>query len=320
MGHKSINKNFYKSSLSKFLKKPNQIYIRNISLDDTFLIVDSTSQDSGLILLNIIISGISIMTMSQIAISARPENASYVDKLPSYKDIKKKFITSYIGRTLAACSGLAAAYPWLMQDPEMQDDENAEKIIQIVTDLVDNPSPNTRRIKPSVTNWQLYAKGEFGAAMGQMISCPSTGLKTINLAQDIILYGFKEAIDLLGINESTLEKFNITQELIVTKMREIYLSENSGLPINSIIYNEPKTIYSKIQNDILGNDIIRTGYTNSNSIRNIESNIIVTKNLAEKYLSSRELIAYKFAINTGDKNILKKYIDLVRFRSKKDIV
>lgn len=108
--------------------------------------------------------------------------------------------------------------------------------------------------------------------------------------------------------------------MIVTKIREIYLSENSGLPLNSIIYNEPKTIYSKIQNDILGNDIIRTGYSNSNPIGNSESNIVVTKSLAEKYLSSRELIAYKFAVNTGDKNILKKYIDLVKLRSKKDIV
>lgn len=318
MGRKSFKKNLNKSSLSRSLKRPKNLYVINLSFNDIYSILDSPSPDSGLILRNIIISGIAMMMMAQITISARPEGAEYVDKLPSYKDLKKKFISSSIGRTLASAAGLAASFPWLMQDPQMQDNDGTDKIILIITNMVDMPSPNTKRINPSISDWQLYAKGESGAAMGQMLSCPATNLKTINIEPTVSNYGFIEAFEWIGINQEYLDKFNITPEFIAKIIKETYLVEPTGMPMTNLVYDEPNNIFSKIQMEIMGDSLTRTGVINSVLSKGLEPDASITKSLVEKYLNPRELIAYKFAINTGDKNILKKYTDIVKSRSKED--
>lgn len=316
MGRKSFKKNLSKSSLSRSLKRPKNLYVINLSFNDIYSILDSPSQDSGLILKNIIVSGIALMIMAQITISARPEGAEYVDKLPSYKDIKRKFISSSIGRTLAASAGFAASFPYLMQDPQMQGHDGIEKIILLITNMVDMPSPNTKRINPSIADWQLYAKGESGAAMGQMLSCPATNLKTINIEPTVANYGFIEAFEWIGINEEYLNKFNITPESIAKIIKDTYLVEPTGMPLTNLVYEEPKNISSKIQKEIMGNSLTRSGVVNSVLSKGLEPDASITRSLVEKFLSPRELIAYKFAINTGDKNILKKYTDIVKSRSK----
>lgn len=80
-------------------------------------------------------------------------------------------------------------------------------------------------------------------------------------------------------------------------------------------YPEPNIIKSQIQKEILGEGIIRNGEINSKLIKGLKADSSITKLMIEKYLNSRELIAYKFAINTGDKNIIRKYTDLVKKRS-----
>jgi len=295
--------------------KSNNVYVNNISLQNTISIIDGNDRSSTQIVKNIVITGIIMLTMAQITISARPENAEYVDKLASYKDIKKKFVTSQVGRTLAAATGIAASYPYLMQDPQMKEND-AEKIRQIICDMVDMPSPNIRRIKPSIAEWQQYAKGEAGSAMGQIISCPSTNLKTINVDPNVTTYGIREAISALGISNELLSKHNITPATVVLEMRSIYLVDKAGLPIERLEYDEPTSIFSKIQKEVLNENLIRTGTINSNLVTGLEPEAAITRAQIEKHLNPRELIAYNFAINTGDKNILKKYTETVKKRAK----
>jgi hypothetical protein len=317
MGRRSLKKS-NKFSFSKSIRHPNNIYVINISLNNSFKIIDNSSPEAYLILKSMIITGISMMIMAQITVSALPEKYDYIDKLPSYIDIKKKFITSNHGRSLAAVSGLAASYPWLIQDPSMNDDDCADKIIHIIFDMIDNPSPNSKRIKPSVSDWQLFAKGEISAAFGQILSCPTTNFKTINIEPNISRFGFIEAYSLLGFDAEILNKYNITPELILNAMKTNFLTELSGLPVDSLSYNESNLIYSRIQADILDDKISRTGLVNSKLVKGQEPSSAITRAIIEKYLNPRELIAYNFAINTGDKNILKKYTDMIIERSKKD--
>ncbi len=318
MGRRTVKRTKNKKFFSKSFKMSNSLYILNSSVNDIVEIFDSSLNESKRIIENIIISGVSMLTMAQISLSALPENAEYVDKLPSYRDIKKKFITGPIGRTLAACSGIASAYPYLMQDPLLSGDDNTEILNTIVLDMVDNPSPNTRRIRPSIPDWQLFAKGEAGAAMGQMISCPSTNFKTVNIQPEVLKYNLTEAIGSLGINKEILNKHNITPTYIAGKIRNTYLVGTNGIPINKLIYDEPDTIHSKIQSEILKDEIQRSGLINTNLVKGQEPNIAISKTHIEKYLNRKELIAYKFAINTGDKNILKKYTDMIKERAKSD--
>lgn len=316
MGRRNFNRK-PKSSLSKAMKMSRNIYILNISANDIFEILDNDSLEAKTILRNIMITCVCMMIMAQTTISAKPEGAEYVDKLPSIKHIKKKFITSEVGRTFAASAGIAAAYPYLLQDPSMEN-ESEEKIIQIIVDMVDSPSPNVKRIKPSIDEWQRYSKGEAGAALGQIISCPSTNFKTINIDPRVNDFGIVEAVDSIGISKKTLEKYNITPEIIAKSIKDIYLIDEYGLPTSTVEYEEPNIIRSKIQQEILGDSIIRNGKIGTNLVKSMEPNAAITKTVVEKYLKPKELIAYKFAINTGDKNILRKYTDLVKKRAKED--
>lgn len=318
MGRKTkIRKTLNKKSFSKTIMKKNNMYLNNISFQDIFGIADSPeSEFASQILINILVSGVAMQIMSQIALSAQPEDAEYVDKLPSYKDMKKKFITSQHGRTLAAATGFATAYPYLMQDPVMQGDDVAEKIVQLITDAVDCPSPNVRRISPTIGEWAQFAKGEAGSVFGQMISCPSTNLKTINIdGPTIQKAGLEDAIKTVGISSQVLEKYEITVPTICNKMRSIFLINNSGIPIQKLEYDEPKTIYSKIQFEILGDYLDRVGTINATLQKGLEPDTAITRTLIEKYLSKYELLAYNLSIRSGDKNILKKYTDLVKKRA-----
>jgi hypothetical protein len=319
MGRKSLKRQPRMSKNTNFNMNKNSLYVNNISLEQMFQIMDSPeSEYSGTILKNILIAGIALNIMSQIVISAIPEKADYVDKLPSYKDMKKKFITDEPGRTLAACSGIAKSFPYLMQDPSMTKDDNLpQNVGNIVIDLVENPSPNSKRIKPSIAEWQKYAKGEMSAGLGQMISCPSTNLKTLNIdGAKIANYGLEDAIASLGISKETLSKYNISSESISDSILSIFLLSNKGIPVPSLYYDEPSSIFSKIQKEILGDKLKRTGNINSSLDKELEPETPITRTQIEKYLSGYELIAYNFAIKGGDKNILKKYIDLIKERSK----
>lgn len=319
MGRKAITRKFTKSnSFSKGSLKKNTMYLNNISLPDIFDIADAPdTEHGGQVLANILISGVAMQIMAQISLSAQPEDAEYVDKLPSYKDMKKKFITSQHGRTLASATGFATAFPYLMQDPTMQGDDTAEKIVQLIIDSVDCPSPNVRRIKPTIAEWEQFARGESGSAFGQMISCPSTNLKTINIEGSAIKNaGLEDAIKSVGISNQILEKHNITTTTICNEMRSIYLLNSAGIPVPKLEYDEPKTIFSKIQAEILGDELIRTGTINSALSKGLEPDASITRTLIEKYLTKYELIAYNFAIRSGDKNILRKYTELVKSRAK----
>lgn len=287
------------------------------------IIDDQESEYSGLIFKNMMIAGVMLIVMAQISISVMPEKTEYIDKLPSYKDIKKKFISSYIGRTLAACNGIAKAYPWLMQDPIMQGNDIPFKISKLIFDLVDNPTPNIRRIKPSVREWQLYAKGEYGAALGQMLSCPSTNLKILNLdGSKLKDYDLSDAFEAIGIKKEALDRYSITCFNISSDIKSNYLLNGSGMPINVLHYKEPRTIYSKIQEEIMSSNILRTDFfgSDNNTEKHLNFNELISLEQIENYLTKYELIAYNFALKSGDKNILKKYTELVKQRIKSNLL
>lgn len=306
---------FFLSSSNTLFKK-NNIYINRISFREMFDIVDyPESEYSGLILKNIIISGIMLNVMAQISISVLPEKMDYIDKLPSYKDVKKKFISSYIGRTVAACNGVAKAYPWLMQDSIMQGNDINLKISKIIFDLVDNPTPNVRRVKPSIGEWQIYTKGEAGAALGQMLSCPATNLRILNIdGSQVSRYGLNEAFEVLGIDQHILDKYSVNLHDISNDIRSIYLLNGSGMPVNFLQYRESEIVYSKIQEEILGGHIVRIDPKNNGIYQDRDFNKINQPVHLENYLTKYELIAYNFAIKSRDKNILKKYTDLLKQR------
>nr|YP_009145422.1 hypothetical protein [Cryptoglena skujai]AKL39047.1 hypothetical protein [Cryptoglena skujai] len=298
------------------LKKRECIYILNLEVNNVFELFDTFEfQASRDILMNFIITTISIFTMAQIAISAKPENLEYLDKLPSYVDIKRKFISSSIGRTFAACLGFARALPYLIHEKKFQNEYVALNSIKIITDMLNSTSSNTKKSKPSVSDWQIYAIGEMIAALGQMLSCPSTNLKFLNINQrEVVSYDLRQCIRKLGLNKKLYLKYNITLKDIKDSIQNVYMLDMKSIPMKKLIYTEPIIITSRIQNEILGNSILRNNFFN---IKDLEYKDLVSMMCViqkQKFLTKYELMAYDFAIKVGDKNILKKYTELIRKR------
>lgn len=320
---RKIKKNFNRLLASKASKYKNTLYVINISIRDMIEVIEVLNDinlDNEIkdLLDSILISCISMFTMSQISVSARPENFEYVDKLPSYKDLKRKFICSEHGRSLAACMGFAAAFPYAYQDKKIYD-EFPFIARTVIYDFIKTSGPNYKRIKPTVESWPAYAKGEMGAAIGQMLSCPATNLNVLNINSfEVCNFGILDAVNNSGISPAILDKYRVSIEDIKTKMRNIYLFDDNGTLLSNLTYNEPKLIYSKIQEEILGDFLFRDDIVNTNVVKGLESDFRITKKVIEDCLSKRELLAYNFAIRSGDKNILKRYIDLVKKRIKKD--
>jgi hypothetical protein len=300
--------------MNKVIKNSNSIVVLNRSLSDILLVIDGPNEEVPILLMNSVIAFIGMLTMAQITISARPEGSEYVDKLPSIKDIKSKILTSFRGRTLSALVGLTASFPYMMNDPRMKEND-IDNIITFAVDQIENPSPNTKRIRASTDEWPKYARGEASAAFGQMLSCPISNLKTLNISADVGEYGLDKAIEALGVNEEVLNKHNITKDKIITEFKKIFLVNEKGMPIEKIEYHEPTSIKSKIQEEIFGNLIFRNGNIGINLVQGMEPDAAISKSLVALFLNPRERIAYKFAIESGDKNILRKYTEMIRARS-----
>lgn len=269
------------------------------------------------ILESFVIVGIAIYILVQLSASSKPETAEWIEKLSSYKDIKQRIINGEHGMNVAACFGMALAFPYLMEDLQNTDTPVNENCCHLVRELVESHSSNVKRIKPSAKSAIPYARGEAGAFRGQMLSCPSTNIQILNIdGTQVLNYNLSDAIKKIGIDEKILKEYDINQEDIKEKIRNIFLVDNGGLPITILTYNEPDFVKSEIQNEVLGESLVRNNTVNTKLEKGSEPSSSITKNFITKHLSKNELFAYNIAIRTGDIQMAKKLTNLAVARSK----
>ena len=299
------------------LYKPNNLYLVNVSFSDAFELFDSCSKEIAKpIFEKFVITGLCIMSMVQISISARPEGPEFVDKLGSYKDLKG-IINSNNGRTVAACYGIAIAFPHAMDDFSKDLENMPDKLGTLANNMADALDVNSKRIKATSKDWYPYSKGEMGAAKGQMLSCPNTNINKLGIdGTEVIAYGVEKAIEKMGFDKSLFEKYDLTIDEIKFKFRKMMLTDGGGLPVDKVIYNEPTFISSKILDEIVGDKLIRNQEVKSKLEKGEIPESSVSKGFLAKYLSKLELYAYNIAIRSGDIKILKNLTDKAIARSK----
>lgn len=288
------------------------LYVLGLNMPKVFDLVDKTDMElSRIILMNIITANIALLIMSQISISLRPESIEYIDNIPSYVDLKRKFITSFVGRTLASCIGFARAFPYLSYNDKFKGEDVVGKSVEIISEMSNTSGSIRKRSHPSVSGWQLYALGEMQAALGQMLSCPSTNMGLLNIDDtEVCNYDLHKAIIKLGFSKILFSKYDINLDFIREYLKTIYLQNDKKTFLKKLVYNEPSNITSKLQNEILGDLIIRDNKFNIKEINSMELGLIQKI----KYLDKYEVIAYDFAVKSGDKHILRKYIELIQNR------
>lgn len=308
-----------KGAFKSVIYNCNTIYINNLSVPQVFEPFDLASWSNGKRIFNDIIIGLlGVFIMVQISFSARPKSAEWIDQLPSYKDIKYKIINSRPGMILSACVGLASAYPYAREYLEIESDEMYNNLFIIANEMVESYISNTKRIKPTKENWLSFARGEMGAVKGQLLSCPSTNIKKLNInASDVTNFGIDEALYNIGFTEKMYWKYEVNIESIKNDIKKIFLVDKCGIPLKDLIYYEPIHIESKIQSEILGCNIVRKANIDIREGKLIEPDKPINRNYLLKNLNKSEKIAYNICIRTGDTQMIKNLIKKAIARMKK---
>lgn len=316
----SLKKSRNKSRVN--LYRAGNLYLCNISAPQAFELFDSVEEKMARsIFLKFVLTFVSLFIMVQINLSAKPEKPDWVDQLMSYKDIKKKAINSNIGMTVAACFGMSLAFPYAMNDLSSDDVAIFDNLVSIVQQLVESHDTNTKRIKPSSREWLPYARGEMGAARGQMLSCPSTNIIKLNISgSEVLGYGIEEALSNIGFDSYTYQRYDVTVDSVKQALRDVFLTDKGGIPIDNLVYNESKVIHSKIQDEILGDRLIRTENIKSSLEKGVKPSSAINMRVLKEYLTKNELYAYNIAIRTGDVKIVRNLTNeaVKRSRQKAD--
>lgn len=293
------------------------MYVGNISFPQSFELFESADHETAAeILTCFIITGVAVIILCQISVSSRPETVEFIDSLDSVKHVKSKIINAHYGMTTSACIAITSVFPYAMDDLCM-DGDTANKASTIAKELVATSKANVKRIKPDKNNWLPSARGELGAIKGQMLSCPSTNLRIINIdGTEVLSYDLETAINKLGFHQSTLEKHKISVDKIRDILKKIFLTDNGGIPIDKVVYEEPSFVRSRVQTDILGDLVVRTGELKTKLVKGQEPSTTLSKASLAKYLSKDQLFAYQIAIRTGDTQMARKLTNIAVAKSK----
>lgn len=315
MGLRKIKKGRNKAKTSQYNK--DNIYLCNISFSQTFQLANKCNfEQAKKFITSLVMSGVSLVIMAQLSISSRPQKSEWVDQLDSMKDIKRKIINSEYGLFASACFAVTMAFGYVMEEIRAREDPYGA-LASVVIHLVESYDSNVRRIKPSKENWLLHARGEMGAVKGQMLSCPSTNITKLNIdGAEAISYGFEDAIRVMGLSKELLDKYELSIEGLKLKYRNIMLTDNGGLPIDKLVYNEPKFVSSKIHNEILGDALIRVETVKASLEKGVEPFSAINTTIISKYLDEMEYFAYNAAIRTGDVKMARHLTNIVLERSK----
>lgn len=301
--------------------KGNNIYVCNLSASQAFELFDSADTELAKpIFESFIITFIGVFMIAQINVSSRPQNSEWVDSLKSVKDIKQRIINGSPGMIVSACYGMSIAYPYAMEDLESEGATQYNILITIVDEMINSHSTNIKRLRPSKQDWLPFARGEMGAVKGQLLSCPSTNLAIMNIeGSDVIGYTISDAMGKIGFERSLFNKYDIDVEYIREKLRRIFLTDKGGIPIENLVYEEPNYVNSRIQNEILGDCIIRNETIKSKLEKGVEPVTAINKTALVKFLTKNELFAYNIAIRTGDAQMARKLTNIAIVRSKDPI-
>jgi hypothetical protein len=308
---KTSKKTGNKSSAVKGLQLSG-VSIQEIIEACSILTEDFRISTANLIVACFLIIGIQV----QIRLSMSSEKAEYFDRLPSYKMYKQTGLQGSPGRTLATIFAFYRTSPVI---PDL----DPEKASGIVDTVVTVPTPNTRRImNPTPGNWSQFFNGELAAALGFIISCPSTNIKMFGF--DATWIGDVSASQLYDkiINQAkTSTSWNaefqsgVTKERVFGLVKNAILTDAGGLPRTNLHFAEPVTIQSNIEKEILGDFISRDGTVRDELDRGGElPSSTLTEEMLIKHLTPIETVQYKAAIKYGLKEQLKSLNARVRQR------
>jgi len=312
---RNIKRSFGKYTIKSY--PPGNLMTMSISFPQAFELFNSSPYNEAKeIFSSFITVAVLLFIMAQINISSAPNKAEWVDKLPSYMQYKK-FINGKHGLIVSACFGLTIAFGYAMEDLEAHGEEKFEYLSSLALNLAESNTGNSKRLSPNKGNWLPYARGEMVAAKGQFLSCPNTSLTRLNInGSEVVNYGIIECLNNIGFDKETYDKYDINSENIKQIVRNLFLTTNSGIPMNNISYDEPNTVYSKIENEIFGSDICRIPKMNFQLEKGMEPSNVLSRYSLKKYLTPQELFAYDIAVRTGDTYLPKKFSILAQTRSK----
>lgn len=167
--------------------------------------------------------------------------------------------------------------------------------------------------KPNKNNAVEYFKHRRAQILGTLQACPSTKPSYFNLDPSCIDWDVKQTLDYMfpkGIPPG------ITVEDITNSFCEHILTKENGPKLEEVIFNEANNLSSKIETQVLGKIIKRTGEISNTIQQNgkLPDNK-VTQEILEQFLTPKELRQYKVALKFNDKTIIKRLTEVAKQKS-----
>nr|ALP86082.1 hypothetical protein [Phacus orbicularis] len=206
---------------------------------------------------NILILRFIFIILLQLSISSFPEGIKFFNNLPSLKYIKKKFISSFIGKSAIACLIIFV----LLEKKKIRLKEMYLKdFFILINDLLEIINFNSIANKQkNEINFNKYIKlfmYSFCQKVNNFFLTKDMYLNNnLNFIKDL---GLVETINFIQLDMEFYGKFEINIDSIIEKIQQIYLSNELGQPIQHLFYTESTKIFSKLESEILDGKFIRS--------------------------------------------------------------
>ncbi len=166
-----------RSPMSLLRNKTKGISIGEFSLDSlcAFSSLDSFK--------NIVLAACSLFVivaiMVQIRFALTTQPPAFVDRLPSYKFYKSRYLKSVWADIVIVALGMYSVLPWLNAD----EDELEEAMISNLDAGIQSNTPYIEQ--PNSQNFQLYYWGVLSRISGLLNSCPATNFGIFNFPSSV---------------------------------------------------------------------------------------------------------------------------------------
>jgi hypothetical protein len=240
-----------------------------------------------------------MVIITQIRISHIKQSTQYVDSLPSIRLYRTRILCGLPGRTMCAFVGLMDCFPFIQGDIHLS-------LLQYTEFGMSTAKPVAR---PNQENYPQYVWYRMSQVISYIQAVPTTNINLISLPSNCDTWGLDEVITYLDPNRI----INWDLPKIQQSLTYHILTNKGGFQETKVSLDEPSSTYSKLETQILGGIIDRTGVVSSTLEDSGKlPNSPITKQMLEKHLTSREQLIYESALATGNKELLQKLNNKVR--------
>lgn len=241
-----------------------------------------------------------VVWLVQIRANFTQTPAQQIEKIPSYKYLKKKLIGGENSPVLKSAAIIACLMTSVFVSISTTSEFEA-----YLQQALSSYSPNSKHFQNlGPSNYLLWIPGFMARHIGLFSSCPSSNIKIFNFPRDINLWDINKLMSALGPIAQ-----GVDSQQVLYNLHELVFENEAGLAVDQLQFSEPR-ITSALEQSILlahpGSQIIRSGIPEQSKMTPSDQILI------EKYLTPLEQMRFTQAQQYNLTNIMSALINKAR--------